>query len=136
MVFNAYFNSVPVHLPIHSWSSSNHYSVQYSFQATGCFPTEPSSKQQNIGRAGDRTSNPLFSGPVLFRLNYAGLVFRIRIQSNKFKDVVRKGKMTSPPPPPSPAPPHPLIFLFIRPACSDIHVSQRISGRTYIHNFI
>ena len=45
MVFNAIFNNIsvilwwPVHLSMLSWSSFNHYSTQYSFQATGCFPT-------------------------------------------------------------------------------------------------
>ena len=45
MVFNDIFNSIsvilwrPVHLSMLSWSSFNHYSAQYSFQATGCFPT-------------------------------------------------------------------------------------------------
>ena len=51
MEFNAVFNGMtviwrrPVHLFMPSWSSFNQYSiVQYSFQATGCFPTQPLSK--------------------------------------------------------------------------------------------
>ena len=45
MMFNAIFNRIsvisqrPVHLSILSWCSFNQYSAQYSFQATGCFPT-------------------------------------------------------------------------------------------------
>ena len=45
MVFNAVFNSISVisrrqlHLSMLSWCSLNYYSAQYSFQATGCFPT-------------------------------------------------------------------------------------------------
>ena len=45
MVFNAIFNSISVisqrsvHLSTLSWSSFNQYSAQYSFKATGCFPT-------------------------------------------------------------------------------------------------
>ena len=45
IVFNAIFKSIsiilwqPVHLSMPSWSSFNQYSAQYSFQATGCFPT-------------------------------------------------------------------------------------------------
>ena len=45
MVLNAIFNSFsvilwwPVHLSKLSWSPFNKYSTQYSFQATGCFPT-------------------------------------------------------------------------------------------------
>ena len=51
MVFNTVFNSISVtsqwlvHLSMFSWSSFNQYSTQYSFQATGCFPTKPLSKQ-------------------------------------------------------------------------------------------
>ena len=82
MVFNAVFNcnSVilwrPLHLSTLFWSSFNQYSTQYSFHATGCFPTKPLSKQwtavreklillqwissilgKNIGWAGNQTSN-------------------------------------------------------------------------------
>ena len=45
MMLNAVFNSIsvisgrPVHLAMLSWSSVSQYSTQYSFQATGCFPT-------------------------------------------------------------------------------------------------
>ena len=45
MVLNAIFNPIsvvslqPVHLSMLSWSYLNQYSAQYSFQATGCFPT-------------------------------------------------------------------------------------------------
>ena len=44
MVFDTVFNSIsvimqqPVHLSMLSWSSFSQYSLQYSFQATGCFP--------------------------------------------------------------------------------------------------
>ena len=56
MVFNAVFNSVsvisqwPVHLSMLSRSSFNHYSAQYFFQTTGCFPTQPLSKQRKTVR--------------------------------------------------------------------------------------
>ena len=45
IVVNIIFNSIsdvsrqPVHLSKLSWSSFNQYTAQYSFQATGCFPT-------------------------------------------------------------------------------------------------
>ena len=45
MVFNAVLSSIsvisrrPMQLSMHSWSSLNQYSAQYSFQATGCYPT-------------------------------------------------------------------------------------------------
>ena len=45
MVLNTVFKSIsvvswqPVHLSMLSWSSFNQFSAQYSFQATGCFPT-------------------------------------------------------------------------------------------------
>ena len=45
VVFNAVFNNIsiisrrPVHLSRLSGSSFNQYSAQYSFEATGCFPT-------------------------------------------------------------------------------------------------
>ena len=83
MVFNAVFNSIsvisrqPVHLSMLSWSSFKQYSAEYSFQATGCFPTQPLAKQwtvvgekwilsqwlssilrKNIGQARDQISAP------------------------------------------------------------------------------
>ena len=51
MVLNTVLNSISdiswqlAHLSMFSWSSFNQYSKQYSLQATGCFPTKPSSKQ-------------------------------------------------------------------------------------------
>ena len=42
MPFSIVFQQWPVHLSLFSWSSFKQYSTQYSFQATGCFPTEPS----------------------------------------------------------------------------------------------
>ena len=44
MVFNADFNLIlvisrrPVHISMPPWSSFNQYSIQYCFQAIGCFP--------------------------------------------------------------------------------------------------
>ena len=40
----------PVHLSMLSWSSFNQYSPQDSFQTTGCFPTQPLSKQRTAAR--------------------------------------------------------------------------------------
>ena len=94
MVFNVIFNSISVilwhlvHLFMLSWSSSNQYSTQYSFQATGCFPTQPLSKRtavrekwilsqwlslilgKNIGWAGVWTSDLLFSSTQRYQLSY------------------------------------------------------------------
>ena len=36
----------PVHTSMLSWISFDQYSAQYSFKATGCFPTYPLSKQR------------------------------------------------------------------------------------------
>ena len=48
IVFKGFFFSVislrQVHLPMLSWSTFNQYSAQYFFPATGCSPTQPSSK--------------------------------------------------------------------------------------------
>ena len=88
--FQQYFsNIVAASASIHAFCSSfNQYSVQYSFQATGCFPTYPLSKLwtamrgewilsqwpssilgKNIARAGNRTSH-LFSSPQHYQLSY------------------------------------------------------------------
>ena len=92
--FIAVFNNIslislrPMHLSMLSSRSFNQYSAQYSFQATGCFPT--SSKQwamrekwilsqwlssiseENIGRTEDRTSNLACTSPspICYRLLY------------------------------------------------------------------
>ena len=95
MVFNTIFNIIscisrrPVHLYILFWTIFRQYSAHYFFQVTGCFPTCPSSKQcfssegemnfvamtiinprEVIGRAGDRTSNSMFSSAVHYRLRF------------------------------------------------------------------
>ena len=95
MKFNAIFNSVlvislrPMHLPMPFWSSFNWFFAQYSFQATGCFPTQSLLKQwtamreewilsqwlslilgKNTAKAKDWTNNILFSSPVRYQLSY------------------------------------------------------------------
>ena len=100
IVFNAVFNSIsvifrrPVHLSMLSSSSFKRYCAQCRFQATGCFSTQPLSKQRtavreewilsqwlssilgkNIGRAEDRTTNLLFSSPQRYRLRYEVRLF-------------------------------------------------------------
>ena len=64
MVFNTIFNSIslilqqPVHLSMLSWSSFNQYSAQYSFQATGCFPTTTDSSQRGMNPVAMNIINP------------------------------------------------------------------------------
>ena len=95
IVRNAVFNIIsfisrrPVHLSMLYWSSFNQRSALYSFQDTGCFPTEPFTNMDSgerrmnlvamtissifgkkISRAVDRTSNLPFSGPVHYQLSY------------------------------------------------------------------
>ena len=97
---NTVFNSIsvmslqlwPVHLSMLSCSSF----YQYSFQATGCFPTQPLSTKwrvvreewilsqwlssilgKNIGWAWDRTSDLLFSSLQHNWLSYGALQFKI-----------------------------------------------------------
>ena len=97
LLLNAVFNSIsvisrpPVHLSMLSWRSFNQYSAQYALQGTGCFPhktiveTTDSGERgilrqssilgKNIGQAGNRTSDLLFSSPQHYRLSYgAGLL--------------------------------------------------------------
>ena len=71
-----------MNLSMLSWISFNHYSVQYSFKATGCFSTKPASRGydsyetgmnpvallspilgENIGQA--QGSNPVVKGKLL-----------------------------------------------------------------------
>ena len=60
IVFNAVFNSISfvlqqaVHLSMLFWSSFNQYYAQYSFQATGCFPTVEAID------SGERGMNPVY----------------------------------------------------------------------------
>ena len=53
MAFKAIFNAISVisrllvYLSMHSWNSFDQYSAKYFFQATGCFPTQPSWKKMD-----------------------------------------------------------------------------------------
>ena len=106
MAFNAVLNSIsvisqwPMHLSMLSWSSFNQFSAQYSFQASGCFPTSPLSKDwtavkkdrilsqrlssilgKNIARAGDRTSDLLFLSLQGYRLSFGAWQVELKLES-------------------------------------------------------
>ena len=103
----------PVHLSMLSWGSFDQYSTQYSFQATGCFPTQSSSKKQkmdnskrgihlaaisivipgkNISRAKDSNQRPLVLKFSTLPTELRTLADKLRLVHKGLENIVLKGE--------------------------------------------